>query len=84
MGMMGNPGGPYGGPYVGQGTQGLGGAGLGPQLHNKGPMSNHLAQFSMDKKNQPMQGMAAMVGQQTARRHLLFKLSVVLWGSGAV
>ncbi|CAL8309852.1 unnamed protein product [Boreogadus saida] len=64
MGMMGNPGGPYGSPYAGQGTQGLGGAGLGPQLHNKGPMSNHLAQYNMDKKNQPMQGMAAMASQQ--------------------
>ena len=64
MGMMGNPGGPYGSPYAGQGTQGLGGAGLGPQLHNKGPMSNHLAQFNMEKKNQPMQGMAAMVSNK--------------------
>ncbi|KAG7255131.1 hypothetical protein CRUP_007830, partial [Coryphaenoides rupestris] len=63
MGMMGNPGGPYGGSYVGQGTQGLGSTGLGPQLHNKGPMSNHLAQFSMDNKNQSMQGMAAMQSQ---------------------
>ncbi|KAI4799116.1 hypothetical protein KUCAC02_019237 [Chaenocephalus aceratus] len=40
MGMMGNPGGPFGGPYAG--NQGLGGAGLGPQLQNKGP--NSLAQ----------------------------------------
>lgn len=57
---MGNPGGPFGGPYAGQGNQGLGGAGLGPQLQNKGPM----AQFNVDKKNQPMQGMAAMVGNK--------------------
>ncbi|KAK1881675.1 Histone acetyltransferase p300, partial [Dissostichus eleginoides] len=61
MGMMGNPGGPFGGPYAG--NQGLGGAGLGPQLQNKGP--NSLAQFSVDKKNQPMQGMAAMGSQQS-------------------
>lgn len=61
MGMMGNPGVPFGGPYAGQGNQGLGGAGLGPQLQNKVPMPNSLAQFNVDKKNQPMQGMAAMV-----------------------
>ncbi|XP_032357880.1 histone acetyltransferase p300 isoform X7 [Etheostoma spectabile] len=61
MGMMGNPGGPFGSPYAGQGNQGLGGAGLGPQLQNKGPM----AQFNVDKKNQPMQGMAAMGSQQS-------------------
>ncbi|CAB1338236.1 unnamed protein product [Coregonus sp. 'balchen'] len=64
MGMMGNPG-PYGGPYVGQ-QAGLGGAGLGPPLQNKGSMPNSLAQFSMDKKSQPMQGMAAMATQQSA------------------
>lgn len=64
MGMMGNPGGPFAGPYAGQGNQGLGGAGLGPQLQNKGPMANSLAQFNVDKKNQPMQGMAAMVGNK--------------------
>lgn len=62
--MMGNPGGPFGGPYAGQGNQGLGSAGLGPQLQNKGPMANNLAQFNVDKKNQPMQGMAAMVGNK--------------------
>ena len=78
MGMMGNPGGPYGGPYAGQGTQGLGGAGLGPQLHNKGPMSNHLAQFNMDKKNQPMQGMAAMVSNENITVSS-FNLSLSLW-----
>ncbi|KAE8284496.1 Histone acetyltransferase p300 [Larimichthys crocea] len=65
MGMMGNPGGPFGGPYAGQGNQGLGGAGLGPQLQNKGLMANSLAQFNVDKKNQPMQGMAAMGSQQS-------------------
>ncbi|KAM4716312.1 histone acetyltransferase p300 isoform 2-T2 [Anableps anableps] len=57
-GMMANPGSSFGGPY--QGGQGLGVAGLGPQLQNKGPMANSLAQFNVDKKNQPMQGMAAM------------------------
>lgn len=62
MGMMGNPGGPFGGPYQSQGNQGLG-----PQLQNKGPMANNLAQFNMDKKNQAMQGMAAMVGTQYYR-----------------
>uniref|UniRef100_A0A3Q2W7P0 histone acetyltransferase n=1 Tax=Haplochromis burtoni TaxID=8153 RepID=A0A3Q2W7P0_HAPBU len=58
MGMMGNPGGPFGGPYGSQGNQGLGGAGLGPQLQNKGSMANSMAQFNVDKKNPPMQGMA--------------------------
>uniref|UniRef100_A0A7N6FK16 histone acetyltransferase n=1 Tax=Anabas testudineus TaxID=64144 RepID=A0A7N6FK16_ANATE len=65
MGMMGNQGGPFGGPYAGQGNQGLGGAGLGPQLQNKRPMAHSLAQFNVDKKNQPMQGMAAMGSQQS-------------------
>uniref|UniRef100_A0A3Q3JU27 histone acetyltransferase n=1 Tax=Monopterus albus TaxID=43700 RepID=A0A3Q3JU27_MONAL len=60
MAMMGNPGGPFGGPYAAQGTPGLGSTGLGPQLQNKGPMANSLAQFNVDKKNQSMQGMAAM------------------------
>lgn len=68
MGMMGNPGGPFGGPYTGQGNQGLGGAGLGPQLQNKSPLGNSLAQFNVDKKNQPMQGMAAMVGNKYKQR----------------
>lgn len=54
---MGNPGGPFGGPYQSQGNQGLG-----PQLQNKGSLANNLAQFNVDKKNQAMQGMAAMVG----------------------
>ncbi|CDQ80651.1 unnamed protein product [Oncorhynchus mykiss] len=66
MGMTGNPG-PYGVPYgEQQAGQGLGGAGLGPPLQNKGSMPNSLAQFSMDKKSQPMQGMAAMATQQSA------------------
>lgn len=66
MGMMGNPGGPFGGPYGGQGNQALGAAGLGPQLPNKGPMANSLAQFNVDKKSQPMQGMGAMVRADTS------------------
>ncbi|XP_013768849.1 histone acetyltransferase p300 isoform X2 [Pundamilia nyererei] len=65
MGMMGNPGGPFGGPYGSQGNQGLGGAGLGPQLQNKGSMANSMAQFNVDKKNPPMQGMGAMGTQQS-------------------
>lgn len=62
-GLMGNTGGPFGSSYGGQGNQALGAAGLGSQLQNKGPMANSLAQFSVDKKNQPMQGMSAMVRQ---------------------
>ncbi|XP_068610300.1 histone acetyltransferase p300 [Brachionichthys hirsutus] len=64
MGMMGGPGGAFVGPYAGQGNQGLGGSGLGPQLQNKGPMANSLSQFNVDKKAQPMQGMATMASQQ--------------------
>ncbi|XP_029978288.1 histone acetyltransferase p300-like isoform X2 [Sphaeramia orbicularis] len=64
MGMVGSPGGPFGGPYAGQGNQGIGGAGLGPQIQNKGSMANSLAQFSVDKKNPNMQGMAPMGSQQ--------------------
>ncbi|KAK2820870.1 hypothetical protein Q5P01_023829 [Channa striata] len=63
--IMGNQGVPFGGPYAGQGNQGLGVAGLGPPLQNKGAMSNSLAQFSVDKKNQPLQGMATMGSQQS-------------------
>ncbi|XP_028990766.1 histone acetyltransferase p300 isoform X3 [Betta splendens] len=65
MGMMGDPGGQFGGPYAGQGNQGLGGTGLGPQLQNKGPMTNSLAHFSVDKKNTPMQGINAMGSPQS-------------------
>uniref|UniRef100_A0A673AR68 histone acetyltransferase n=1 Tax=Sphaeramia orbicularis TaxID=375764 RepID=A0A673AR68_9TELE len=60
MGMVGSPGGPFGGPYAGQGNQGIGGAGLGPQIQNKGSMANSLAQFSVDKKNPNMQGMVSV------------------------
>lgn len=63
MGMMGNVG-PYGGPYGQSAGQGLGGAGLAPQLQNKAGLPNSLAQFSLDKKPQPMQGMAGMVSNQ--------------------
>uniref|UniRef100_A0A665UEI3 histone acetyltransferase n=1 Tax=Echeneis naucrates TaxID=173247 RepID=A0A665UEI3_ECHNA len=63
MGMMGKPGGPFGGPYAGQGSQNMGGAGLGPHLQNKGSMANSLAGFNVDNKNQPMQGMASMQSQ---------------------
>ncbi|XP_057682643.1 histone acetyltransferase p300 isoform X2 [Corythoichthys intestinalis] len=65
MAMMGNQGVPFGGTYAGQGNQGLGGAGIGPQHQNKGPMTNSLAQFTVDKKNQPVQGMATMGAQQS-------------------
>lgn len=79
MGMMGNPGGPFGGPYAGQGNQGLGSAGLGPQLQNKGPMANNLAQFNVDKKNQPMQGMAAMVGNKYKLSEKMFLCQMQEW-----
>lgn len=55
MGMMQNAG-PYGGPYGQTAGQVMAG-----QLQNKAAMSNSLAQFNMDKKPQPVQGMAAMV-----------------------
>ena len=61
MNMMANAG-PYGGPYGQAGGQGLGGAGLGPQLQNKAGLPNSHAQFSLDKKTPPGQGMAGMVG----------------------
>lgn len=70
MGMMGNPGGPFGGPYQSQGNQGLG-----PQLQNKGPLANNLAQFNVDKKNQAMQGMAAMVGTRLSEKRSYAKVS---------
>ncbi|KAG7491521.1 hypothetical protein MATL_G00004320 [Megalops atlanticus] len=63
MGLMGNPG-PYGGPFGQSTAQGLGGAGLGPQLQNKAGLPNSLAQFNLDKKTQPVQGMAGMASQQ--------------------
>ncbi|KAM9424539.1 histone acetyltransferase p300 [Pholidichthys leucotaenia] len=65
MGMMGNSGASFGGPYGSQGSQGLGGTGLGPQLQNKAPLTNSLGQFSVDKKSQPMQGMGSMGTQQS-------------------
>ncbi|KAL3054184.1 hypothetical protein OYC64_006500 [Pagothenia borchgrevinki] len=64
MNMMANAG-PYGGPY-GQAGQGLPGAGLGPQLQNKAGMPNNMAaQFNMDKKAPPGQGMPGMASQQS-------------------
>ncbi|XP_061666260.1 histone acetyltransferase p300 isoform X2 [Syngnathoides biaculeatus] len=65
MAMMGNQGVPFGGPYAGQGNQGLGGAGIGPPHQNKGPMANSLAQFNVDKKSQPMQTIPPMGSQQS-------------------
>ena len=65
---MGNPGGPFGGPYQSQGNQGLP-----PQLQNKGPLANNLAQFNVDKKNPAMQGMAAMVETRHKLSEKMFK-----------
>nr|XP_057917914.1 histone acetyltransferase p300 isoform X2 [Doryrhamphus excisus] len=65
MAMMGNQGVPFGGPYAGQGNQGLGAAGLGPQHQSKGPLGNSMAQFNVDKKSQPIQAMATMGSQQS-------------------
>ncbi|KPP67812.1 hypothetical protein Z043_113555, partial [Scleropages formosus] len=63
MGMMGSPG-PYGSPYGQPAGQGLGGAGLGQQLQNKAGLPNSLAQFNLDKKTPPMQGITGMGSQQ--------------------
>lgn len=71
MGMMGNVG-PYGGPYGQSAGQGLGGAGLAPQLQNKAGLPNSLAHFNLDKKPQPMQGMAGMVSNQPTCRYVPF------------
>uniref|UniRef100_A0A8C7M439 histone acetyltransferase n=1 Tax=Oncorhynchus kisutch TaxID=8019 RepID=A0A8C7M439_ONCKI len=60
MNMMANAG-PYGGQYGQSVGQGLGGAGLGPQHQNKAGLANSLAQFNLDKKTPPIQGMAGMV-----------------------
>lgn len=78
---MGNPGAPFGGPYTGQGNQGLGGTGLGPQLQIKSPMPNRLPQFNVDKKNQPMQGMAAMVGSRSFKYWgEMVRYQIFCWG----
>uniref|UniRef100_A0A6Q2Y202 histone acetyltransferase n=1 Tax=Esox lucius TaxID=8010 RepID=A0A6Q2Y202_ESOLU len=61
MNMMVNAG-PCGGPYGPPAGQGLGGAGLGPQLQNKAGMAGSLAQFNVDKKAPPVQGQASAVG----------------------
>ncbi|XP_014059288.2 histone acetyltransferase p300 isoform X5 [Salmo salar] len=65
MNMMANAG-PYGGPYGQSAGQGLGGAGLGPQHQNKAGLANSLAQFNLDKKTPPIQGMAGMASQQAS------------------
>lgn len=53
MNMMANAG-PYGGPYSQSAGQGLPGAGLASQLHNKANMPNSmLNQFNVDKKTLP-------------------------------
>ncbi|XP_051771389.1 histone acetyltransferase p300 isoform X8 [Ctenopharyngodon idella] len=56
--------GPYGGPYGQPASQGLGVAGLAPQLQNKVGLSNSPAQFNLDKKPQPMQGIPGMQASQ--------------------
>ncbi|KAA0725244.1 Histone acetyltransferase p300 [Triplophysa tibetana] len=55
--------GPYGGPYGQPASQGLGVAGLAPQLQNKPGLPNSSAQFNLDKKPQPMQGIPGMASQ---------------------
>lgn len=61
MNMMANAG-PYGGPYGQSASQGLPGAGLGPQLQNKAGLPNNMAaHFNMDKKVPQSQGMPGMV-----------------------
>ncbi|KAJ8263930.1 hypothetical protein GJAV_G00143190, partial [Gymnothorax javanicus] len=63
MGMMGNLG-PYCGPFAQSAGQGLGVAGLGPQLQNKAGLPNSMAQFSVDKKNQPVPSLSNMGSPQ--------------------
>lgn len=62
MGMMGGAG-TYAGPYNPNAGQSLSGGGLSPQLMNKPGLPNSLAQFSMDKKPQPMPGVPSMVSR---------------------
>lgn len=57
--------GPYGGPYGQPASQGLGVAGLAPQLQNKPGLPNSPAQFNLDKKPQPMQGIPGMVRHES-------------------
>uniref|UniRef100_A0A8C1ZEF4 histone acetyltransferase n=1 Tax=Cyprinus carpio TaxID=7962 RepID=A0A8C1ZEF4_CYPCA len=54
--------GPYGGPYGQPASQGLGVAGLAPQLQNKPGLPNSPAQFNLDKK--PVQGIPGMQASQ--------------------
>lgn len=62
MNLMANAG-SYGGPYSHSSGQGLPGEGLGPQLQNKTGLPNNMAaQFNMDKKTPPGQGLPGMVG----------------------
>lgn len=76
MNMMANAG-PYGGPYGQSAGQGLGGAGLGPQHQNKAGLANSLAQFNLDKKTPPIQGMAGMVRARSFSV-LSFSVSLIL------
>lgn len=71
MGMMPNAG-PYGAPY-GQAA----GQVMGQQLPNKAAMPNSLAQFNMDKKPQPVQGMAAMVIFSCHYPSFIYTLSII-------
>lgn len=80
MNMMANAG-PYGGPYGQSASQGMPGAGLGPQLQNKAAMPNNIAnQFTMDKKTPPGQGMPGMVGSNKSPLRNCIGSSVVRGG----
>uniref|UniRef100_A0A087Y961 histone acetyltransferase n=1 Tax=Poecilia formosa TaxID=48698 RepID=A0A087Y961_POEFO len=64
MNLMANAG-SYGGPYSHSAGQGLPGEGLGPQLQNKAGLPSAMAaQFNMDKKTPPGQGIPGMTAQQ--------------------
>ncbi|KAM4535424.1 histone acetyltransferase p300 isoform 2-T2 [Fundulus diaphanus] len=64
MNLMSNAG-SYGGPYSHSAGQGLPGEGLAPQLQNKPGLPNSMAaQFNMDKKTPPGQGIPGMTAQQ--------------------
>ncbi|XP_016091855.1 histone acetyltransferase p300-like [Sinocyclocheilus grahami] len=57
--------GPYGGPYGQPASQGLGVAGLAPQLQNKPGLPNSPAQFNLDKK--PVQSIPGMQASQPSQ-----------------
>ncbi len=57
--------GPYGGLYGQPASQGLGVAGLAPQLQNEPGLPNSPAQFNLEKK--PVQGLPGMVCIQSFR-----------------